>query len=317
MKRKIAATLGILSLSLMIIAMIAPVHADTIGARWVEPAYYGEDPALGYDTVIGYLENTNWNFSFSWRNDGIYPVNISAVRMYFDWGKNYTTSYSPINQIMPGMTQTFTIYNATPPVTEAPELWAHYYDVHIDYVNDTATPYRVIGTYPVTYGYNFAVLSADHLDCLLLWNTLDTAPWYMVSGLSASTSTAAIYSPTDITSVYILFEKSYAEFKYGEAILETGVFGQAKTHLTSADTLYTQALDTWDERGTAYEDAELNNTIAQTGLYNAEADSYRKTADAALVNSYGWLLFGLGWTFIGLGVIVYGMKRPKTAPPPT
>jgi hypothetical protein len=317
MKERIAITIGLLSLSLMLIAMATPVHAGTTGARWVEPAYYGEDPSLDHDVVVGYLENTNWNYSFSWLNSYGYPVNISAVRMYFDWGKNYTYSFSPINQIMPGATQTFTLYNATPPITEAPELWTHYYEARIDFVNNTVAPYQVIGSYQVAYGYNFAVLSANHRECLILWHKLDNVNWYYpMSELPAATSTA-IYGPTEITKVYILFEKAYMEFQYGEAILEAGVFGEAKTHLTNADTMYGQALDTWDERGTAMEDADLNNTIAQTNMYNAEADATRKTGDAALVNAYGTLLFGLGWVFIGLGAVIYGMKKPKAAPPPT
>lgn len=314
MKEKIVATLGLVLLSLMIIAMAAPVRAYTVDWAWVEPDFVGNDPYLGY--IYGYVENTNWNFSFSWVNGGIIPMNVSDVRVYFDWGKNYTTSYSTINQIMPGMTQTFTVYNATPPITEAPELWRHHYDVYLDYVNNTVAPYQVIGSDHVASGSDFAVLSADHLACLQLWSKLSSVSWYSASSVSTAASTA-IYSPTDITGVYILFAKAHMEYNLGLDIFNAGVFGDAKTHLTNADTLYSQALDTWDQRGTAIEDASLNNTIAQTGLYNAQADAARKSADAALVNSYGYLLFGLGWTFIGLGVIIYGMRKTKTAPPPT
>lgn len=316
MKEKIAAILGLLSLSLMIIAMVTPVRASTIGGAWVGPAFSGYDPYYRA-SIIGYVASTNWNFSFSWMNDVGMPINISAVRVYFDWGKNYTTSYSTINQVMPGMTQTFTVYNATPPIAEAPELWTHQYYVYIDYVNNTVTPYQVIGSYQMVHGYYFAVLSADHLDCLNLWSKLDNVYWFTSSGMPAATSAATLYGPTDITSVYIMFEKAHMEFTLGEDILAAGVFGEAKTHLTNADTMYSQALDTWNLRGTAIEDASLNNTIAQTNLYNAQADATRKSGDASLVNAYGFLLFGLGWTFIGLGVIVYSLRKPKTAPPPS
>jgi hypothetical protein len=313
MKERMATTLGLLSLSLMLIAMVTPVRADATHAAWVEPAYAGIDPALGSASIVGYLTGTNWNFSFSWTNDQGVPINITDVRVYFDWGKNYTSSYSVINQIMPGITQTFAVYNVTPPITEAPELWAHNYYVYLDHVNDTATPYRTWNPIYMTSGSNFAVLSADHLECLRLWRRLNGVNWHGISSMS----TSAAYSPTSITKVTVMIEKAHAKYDLGYSILQAKVFGQAKTYLTDADTMYSQALDIWDERGTAYEDADLNNTIAQTNLYNAQADAERKTGDAALVNAYGTLLFGLGWVFIGLGVVVYGMKKPKAAPPPT
>lgn len=111
---------------------------------------------------------------------------------------------------------------------------------------------------------------------------------------------------TDIAEVQVLYQKAFMEFDLGTRILDTGVYGQAKTHLQNADDLYGQALDAWNEKGTAMEDADLNYTKSETAYNYA-------LASAANINAYGWLLFGLGWTFIGLGVIIYGLRKPKTA----
>jgi len=52
------------------------------------------DTFYPYDTIVGYLEETDWTFTMSWTNFGSIPLNVSAIRIYFDWGKNYTHSLS-------------------------------------------------------------------------------------------------------------------------------------------------------------------------------------------------------------------------------
>lgn len=310
MKGKITAMLGLLTLSLILLTMATPARASLVGEpAWVEPAYVGQDNYYG-EYIVGYLTGTYWNFSFSWVNDYGDPQNISAARMYFDWGQNYTYSYSTPLMIMPGMTQTWTISNMTPPIADAPELWTHDYYLYLDRVNSTAAPYGPLSSFSVTHGHNFAVLSTDHLACLNIWFRLGT---FMFDGpMVTMQQTSTLPS---ITRVQILMMQASMEFQQGMNIFDAGVFGTAKTHLQSAESLFNDALTAWDEKGTAMEDAELNATLAQTNYYNAQADATRKTADASIVNAYGWLFFGIGWTFIGIGIIVYGLRRPKIAPP--
>jgi len=322
MKAKAIAIMGLLLLSATMITLVNRANAappTLYTFAWIEPAYVGYD--YYYETYItGYVQGTYWNFTMSWTNYYSVPINISTIRMYFSWGQNYTfTPPSAPLKVDPGQTKTFTWSGLTPLVSETSELWTHSYDLYIHHVNATnaeiTTPPVGVPSSPIWihHGSDFAVLSTDHLGCENLWVKLHP----VLGTSSAMASTAATSIPPDITKVYILMQKATMEFDLAERILKTGVFGEAKTHLTNADTLYSQALDTWDQRGTAIEDATLNNTIAQTNLYNAQADAERKTGDAALVNAYGTLLFGLGWVFIGLGVVVYGLRKPKTAPPPS
>ncbi len=309
MKEKIALSLSLLMMSIIIVASIAPVRAfDVNNYSWVEPDYIGEDEYYEND-VIGYLAGTYWNFTFSITNDASDPLNISAIRAYFDWGKNYTYTYATPMQMMPSTTQVLSLYNVTPPITEVSELWTYEYWIYVDYANSSTSPYQIMGKYQVVHGHYFAILSQDHLDCLRLWRKLSNIDGFG-SGLG---QVSVLYGPPEITKVYIMMQKAYMEYALGTEIFQTGVFSEAKTHLQNAETMYDEALDTWDQRGTAIEDAELNQTMALTNYYNAQADAERKSADASLVNAYGWLLFGLGWTFIGLGAIVYGMRKPKVA----
>ncbi|RJS82439.1 hypothetical protein CW707_01065, partial [Candidatus Bathyarchaeota archaeon] len=87
MKRKFALMACFLILPLILAfapAVKAPNGHPPFG--WIEPDYVGYDPY--YDEyIVGYLEGTYWNLSMSWTNDGANPINISAIRIYFDWGK--------------------------------------------------------------------------------------------------------------------------------------------------------------------------------------------------------------------------------------
>jgi len=304
MKGKIILPLCLLLLSIATFALLKPAQAaPAIPYAWVNPAYIGEDPTYG-GSIIGYVAGSNWNITLSYMNGDLEALNVSAIRVYFDWGTNYTYRYDPPVQILTGYTLTFNVFNVTPSTAEATDLWKHSYAIYIDNVNNGTAPYVDLDSILVGTGSNFVVLSADHLACVNLAYRLD-----MIFG-------SPYYWPyVNITHVQILMDEAYMEYTQGLALLSAKDFANAKTHLQQAQTLYDDAITTWDDKGTAFEDAQLNLTKAQANYNNAEADATRKTADASLVNAYGWLLFGLGWTFIGIGIVIYGIRKPKTPPP--
>ncbi len=303
MKGKITAILCLMMLSPILLALTHPVNAPNGNHyAWVDPDYVGYDPY--YDAEItGYLEETNWDLTLSWTNWGGDPINISAIRLWFDWGKNYTYSFASPMQIMPGITQIFNIYNMTPPVEEAPERWGpHYYDIWIDHVNDTTQPYGELSPIYFSWGFDFVALSQDHLDCLN----------YMLKE-----ELVELFFFSNITEVQVLAGKAWYEFELGGAIYEGGDFSEASAHLEAADQYVDDALDAWNEKGSAMEDANLANANAQANYYNGQGVYYNALGEASKTNAYGWLLFGLGWVFIGLGILVYGARRSKAAPPPS
>jgi len=301
MKEKIAVILCFVILSLPALALIAPAEAvipppPTYHFEWVNPTYEGVDPYFGF-YIVGYLENKNWNFTLSYRNTDLNPLNVSAIRVYFNWGKNYTHSFATPLQIMPSATQIFNVYNMTPATTEVSELWTHYYYVYIDRVNSTAPPYEQLDPILVTLGTNFTVLSADHLACLEVFTKLG------ISSVDGGSMLPWLPS-TNITRVQVLIAQLRMELNQGLQSYWAGKFSNAKTYLQNTQDLYDELLNTLDDKGTAMEDATLTYKEAQTNYYNALGDSSK-------INACGWLLFGLGWMFIGLGLIIYAARKPK------
>jgi len=300
MKRRILVILSLLLIALPMATLIAPARASLNGFSWLNPAYIGEDPSLSTSAdIIGYVEGTNWNFTMTWTNTDwtVDAINITTVRVWFDWNKNYTHRFGAPIQLKYGETRTFKIYNTTASTTEAPEQWPHTYYIYLDQANNTVAPYKELaGIYVYSDSY-FMVLSQDHVTCLSLW-----AKYHTIFG--------SYYSmPFNITKAQVLFLQAYTEFTQGESFFEKKDYINAKTHFTACDTNYINAISTWDTRGTSMEDADL-------AYKNALADNAKKSGDAAINNSYGWIFFGLGWTLIGLGLIIYAMKRPKTPQPP-
>ncbi len=295
MKGKTACMLSLLMLSLLAVAVINQAKAaPLVNFAWLEPDYVGEDPYTG-ENIVGYLEGTDWNFTMSYTNNDPVAINVSAVRTYFTWGQNYTYNYATPLQILPGTTYVFNMFNMTPSVGQAPEYWTYSYQVWIEHVNGTSPPYTNY-TMLGWSGSHFAVLSTDHLTDLDIW-----FKYSMFMGGSMTTFPFNL----NFTEAQVLFTQGVFELYQGYQIYLAGMFGTARTHLQNGDALFTQAITSWNQTGSALDDANVNFQNSQGNYFNALADSSR-------ANGYGWLLFGLGWVFIGIGVIAYGARRPKT-----
>jgi len=303
--KRIAAFFSVLMILSVLMTLVVSVKAPNGTLfKWTSPAYVGPDmfydPSYPYDSVTGYLENTEWNFTMNWTNAFSYFVNVSAIRIYFDWGKNYTHRFAEPVQIMPGDPEIFQVSNMTPTGTEAPEMWTHSYHVYIDEVNDTSPPYEDLSPLSVYWGDDFAVLSTDHLECLRI-----------LMKFGAFTSEAlggAFRILTDMPNVaetQVLLTRMLTKLQQGVQYYQMGSFGPAKSYLQDMDAFFTNALDAWNSTGKAMEEAGI-------GLSNAETNHYNALANSASVNAYGWLFFGLGWVFIGIGIIIYGARKAKT-----
>jgi hypothetical protein len=319
MKRKIALTLCLLMCTPILLAFAPSVKAPDGIHRfaWVEPDYIGYDPYYD-ENIVGYLEGKYWNLSMMWMNEEGVPINVSAIRVFFYWGKNYTQRFDTPIQVMPGDVKTFNVYNVTPTIKEAPELLGpHMYDIYIEHLNNTEPPYEEYSLW-FSWGENFVALSQDHLDCLNYWAKY----WMFIEGpFMTQPQMIPPYMEflyyANITQVQVLLIKALFEFSQGLQIYMAGVFGKASEHLQTGDQYINDALDVWNERGTAMEDADLAYKNAQANYYNGQGNYYTALGEASKTNAYGWLLFGLGWVFIGLGILVYGARKPKTAPPPS
>ncbi|MEM2440131.1 MAG: hypothetical protein QW493_02820 [Candidatus Bathyarchaeia archaeon] len=281
---------------------------------WIN-ATMGEDPYYGRN-VIAYKTGTTWNISISVYNDYLtppppprinLPVNITAIKVYFDWGGWYNFTFKTPVRMDPLEVKVFNVGNVTPPLSDVPETWVYSYIVYIEYSTEVDPSPRMDWTWS---GSNFAVMSEAHFDSFRLYNKLKN----IMTGIQ--------YFPslTNSTEAQVLLVKASIEYYLGRQYYINGVFEEARTHLQNADAYFNQALAAWNTRGTELEDstleyynalAEYYNSLANATEQNAKAELVQ--ANAALNNSYGWIFFGIGWTLIGVGVIVYGARKPKTA----
>ncbi|MEM3578724.1 MAG: hypothetical protein QXL54_00665 [Candidatus Bathyarchaeia archaeon] len=282
---------------------------------WIN-ATVGEDPYYGRN-VIAYKTGTSWNISVSIYNDyltpppppRIYlPVNITAIKVYFDWGGWYNFTFKTPVRMAPLEVKVFNIGNVTPPLSKAPETWVYSYTVYIEYATEVDPAPRMDWTWS---GGNFAVMSEAHFESFRLYNKLKN----IMSGIPILPSLTV-----NSTEAQVLLVKAFIEYNLGRQFYINGIFGEAQTHLQNADTYITQALAAWNARGTGLEDATLQYYNSLAEYYNSLADAAEKNAEAGLVqanaalnNSYGWIFFGIGWMLIGVGIIVYGVRKPKTA----
>jgi len=274
-----------------------------INATLGEDAYYGR-------TVIAYKAATTWNISISVYNDYFYltppppqrvylPVNITAIKVYFDWGAWYNHTFKTPVHMKPQEVMVFNIGNLTPTISAVPETWVYSYTVHVEYVAET-DPSPKNWTWS---GSNFAIMSEAHFNSFLLYNKLKG----IMTGI-----TVLPPSLINLTEAQVLLVRAYLEYTLGLQYYRNGAFEDARVHLQSADVYFADALNAWSERGTAFEDAMLEyyNALASAAEKNADAELIQ--ANAALNNAYGWIFFGIGWILIGVGIIVYGARKPKT-----
>jgi hypothetical protein len=294
MKKRLLMLLCLLTLALPMIAAVTPAYALSYQTSWVNPTYMGYDPSYGRD-IVGYQENTNWNFTLLFTNDGMVQLNVSAIRLYFnDLTLNLTKAYSPVVNITAHSAHIFNVGGVTPSIQQAPEQWTYSYAIFVDTVNKTGGYYA---SYDVSSGTNFAILSSDHLTCLTLYAKYN-------SMFSAMVVASPIFY-SNISRVQVFMFQSMWAFNQGTNLLDAQQYSQAKTFLQQGDTLFGQALSAWDTLGTARDNATTNYTNA--------------LGNAAMNNAYGWMFFGIGWILIGLGVIIFGARRPRIMqanPPP-
>ncbi|MEM1564088.1 MAG: hypothetical protein QW161_05395 [Candidatus Bathyarchaeia archaeon] len=320
MSRKILLIL-IMMLSSTLLVKTNLTTASIEHFAWTNPTI-GEDLYYGR-TVVAYKEGTPWNISISVLNDyltpppppRIYlPINVTAIKIYFDWGGWYNCTFNPPVHMNPLEVKVFSVWNTTPSIAIAPEAWVHTYTVYVEYIVEGEDVRRTDWSWS---GSNFAVMSEAHFECFKLYNKLKN----IIGGITSM--------PLNSTEARILLAKALIEYNLGRQYYTNGAFKDARTHFAYAETYMNEALVVGEERGTEFEDAMLNYYNAMTEYYNSLANATIKQAEAelkqaeaqliqanaALNNSYGWIFFGLGWTLIGIGVIVYGFRKtriPKT-----
>lgn len=133
---------------------ISPALASIERFAWTNPTI-GEDLYYGR-TVVAYEEGTTWNISIV-LNDyltptplpRIYlPINVTAIKVYFDWGEWYNHTFDPPVHMNPLKVNVFSVWNITPSIAIAPEAWVHTYTVYVEYIVEGEDVRRLTGFGP-------------------------------------------------------------------------------------------------------------------------------------------------------------------------
>jgi len=329
MRKVVAILLGFVLTMAISTATISPAHATISSIEWIAPVRQGYDSFYG-DWIVAYKTATDWSLAVNIYGSAALGLNISKIRVWFDWGTNYNYTYSyPLTQVPSGEYRVFSVSNTTPATTTASNLFPHRYTVYVEHAKNTST--RVLsGTLSYSWsslGYKFAVYSADQ----------DVA----VSSADRYDDLATAYAGYTWTSAEAISLRSQAtlENSRGDDYYDRGDFANAKTSYAAAVSKFEQAIAAQNEYAATDQEIDLNNLNA-TGtatLTNAnanmklaeaaeieanaamiEANATKVQADAALTNAWGWYFIGIGfaigWTFMGIGVVIYALRKPK---PPT
>jgi hypothetical protein len=287
MMRKVTLFCAITCVLLILsVGIISPVKASISNFNWI-----GAIIRNGYDEFYGapvtaYEENSTASLVVNIYNSN-YPssqINVSAVKVGFDWGQNYTsTECSTSNpvQIAYYQSHVFTVTFTVPSVSSASNFVTHGYTIYVEHVNSTAGPKEIVGQWTDSES-GFAIFSADQAAAYDLKTQLESYP----SSYFFFTAKARELLTTSTV------EKNAAGRYY-----DRGSFNSAKTHYQNAITLIQQAYSNETQKFSGFEDAFAGLLKGGENLLNMEG--------------YAWLLFGIGFVLISIGSLIFlSRKRP-------
>jgi len=307
--RKITALLfSILLCVVASMSAIIPAQAYIEPFTWLPPYLRkGYDGHYGEYVVI-YRHDQTVNLMVPVENDW-YPegLNVSKVIISFDWGQNKTLDLSTnIRHVGWYETELFTVSFTASAIEAVTSEWAHEYIIYVEHVNATTGPTEIVGTWSRDWNdfagpdYKFVVFPTDQANALDLSIEFDAYasayPSYIFSNVNASQGAGQANIEASLAEMYSM----------------RGDYGSAVTHYQTALNLYSQALAAEAGWRTRVEEAELDIAITEADANMAMATAMLKQADAAVNQSYAFILFGLGFVFMGIAAIVYAYRKPMT-----
>jgi hypothetical protein len=323
--RKMPMLLSVLFVvTLSLIATVGPAEAGVQSpVHWIDQVFRGSDPFYGTN-VNAYESGSTAKVVFRLYNDYyVWPsyrtVNVSAVRVWFDWNQNYSVAYATPLQVGALQTQAFTISFTVPNTTTASNMYYHTWKIYVEHVNATTGTTKIVSkwtynpSFPST-DYYFAVYSTDQADATALYEELN-----------AKIASAPSFSSYEAQQFW---SKTVTERNIGRDIYhQYGDFADAKTHYQAgldnfdqamtAETAYDEARDSLyiegQEASIRSYNASAEATVTEANAAMIEANASATTADAILNQSYAWILFGIGFIIMGLAALVYAYKKPQAA----
>lgn len=265
-------------------------HASITGHNWFGAVIKDEtDSFLGHVSA-GYRAGSSARLVVNVNNHLPKQMNISAVKVWFDWGINYTSTEANITNVYAiptGTSHLFTVTFTVPDTTIASNLVKHSYKIYAEDVNATSGSKKQLNSNSPLSGSDFAVLSDAQATAIETNREIDKYSGYGMFITAKARELTLMASGTR---------------NLGYNAYQRGDFSGAAAN-------YQEALQ-------LYQDAWANETDSISGFEQALKDLMISGQSELNMVGWGYITFGIGWVFIGIGVIIYAVRKPKAPAAP-
>jgi len=296
--RKAASCCMVFGVLLMLCTVVVlPAKASVSNFNWIGAIMRNSYDDFYGASVTAYEENSTASLVVSVYNNyysAVYPysavqVNVSAVKVGFDWGSNYTSTECSIDepvQIAPYQSHVFTITFRVPSTSAVSNFVTHSYTIYAEHVNSTSGAKKTVGSWTES-GSGFVIFSADQ-----------AVAYNSKMELEATYPSYPYYIPILTAKGRQLLAESSAERTAAGRYYTRGTFDSAKLHYQNALALVRQALSNETETWSSFED-----------LF---AGLLRSGGNLLTMQGYAWLLFGIGFILMSIGSLVYLIRKRPT-----
>jgi hypothetical protein len=278
----------------LVAALNTPVGRASINNyNWIPTVVRNQYDDFYGSLVTAYEENTSAFLVVSVSNDYyVGQLNVSAVKVGFDWGVNYTSSEcSPDNPfgIASSQSHVFMINFTIPSALFASNLVTHRYTIYVESVNSTTGPKGIIIGW-TTSGIGFAVFSTDQAAANEYKQQVNAYPTSNFNGIPFLTANAR----------QLLQESNVAKTLASDSY-KRGDFSKAAAY-------YKNSLD-------SIQQAWSNETSKWSTFEDAIASILQGGGNLLTMQGYAWLIFAVGFLIMSIGVLIF-LARRRTPPPP-
>lgn len=261
--------------------------------NWISTAVRNQYDSFYGSYVTAYEENTSAFLVVSVSNDYFGgQLNVSAVKVGFDWGVNYSSSECSIDNpfgLASSQSHVFTINFTVPSALFASNLVTHSYTIYVESVNSTIGPKRTVTSWTMN-GNGFAVFSTDQADAYEYEQEVNAYPTSNFNGIPFLTANARQ-----------LLQESNVAKTLATSSYSRGDFSSAATYYKSSLDSIQQAWSNETSKWSTFEDAIVS--ILQGG------------GNLLTMQGYAWLIFAVGFLIMSFGVLIY-LSRRRTLPSP-
>lgn len=271
---------------------------------WLGCAYEGSNEIyynMNYD-IYAYETGSTAILIVSVENNYGTQINVSAVKVQFDWVESYNSTQCSMDSPAPmenNSTRTFMISFEVPETTIDQKPYLHGYKIILEHVNSTTGPKKIVDKVTKSYMQEpaFAVYSANQADAQRLRLTLsemDSAPSF------------------NSTSARLWVYKAQNETRIGDDHYRQGDFAGAKTHYENALTMYNNAYSAEETRGVKLEDLQTEKLEAEIKNLESWASMVSSLSTTSILLGVATVLFGIGYIIKQLGALKKPVSREAT-----